>query len=158
MFTPTTQGTRRPHGTQRDHIGPAGGFAQGGFTLIEVVVSLAILAVGMVGLSVVSPLAVQGVGASGSVTKAVGLCQQKLGDITVLGYDDPLLEAGAAHADTLNPIGGTYHRTWVVTEDTPIAGCKLIEVTVSWRGAREQRVSLSTVISQAGRLSGGGRG
>jgi prepilin-type N-terminal cleavage/methylation domain-containing protein len=122
-----------------------------GFTLIEVVVALTILGIGIVGLSVVFPLAMRDVGKSGSVTRAVQLCQQKLEDMQMLGYDDPLLDAGTAHADSLNPIDGVYDRTWVVIEDSPMTGCKLVEVTVGWQARREEQISLSTVIAQAGR-------
>lgn len=122
-----------------------------GFTLIEVVVALTILAIGIIGLSVVFPLAIRDVGKSGSATRGVQLCQQKLEDVQMLGYDDPLLDAGYTHADSLNPIDGVYDRTWVITEDEPLVGCKLIEVTVGWQARRDEHISLSTVIAEAGR-------
>jgi type IV pilus assembly protein PilV len=121
-----------------------------GFTLVEVMVALTVLAIGIVSLSVVFPLAMRDVGKSGSVTRAVQLCQQKLEDIQMLGYDDPDLFV-SAHYDSLNPIEGTYHRQWYVTEDTPMEGCKLVEVTVHWYTRQMESISLSTVIAQAGR-------
>jgi type IV pilus assembly protein PilV len=122
-----------------------------GFTLIEVVVALTVLAIGIVGLSVVFPLTMRDVGKSGSVTKGVELCQQKLEEFQMLGYTAPDLDQGYTHDDPENPIDGKYDRTWEVTDDQPIAGCKLIEVTVSWQARRQESVSISTVIAQAGR-------
>jgi len=122
-----------------------------GFTLIEVVVALTVLAIGIVGLSVVFPLAMRDVSKSGSVTKAVQLCQQKLEEFQMLAYDSADLDQGYIHDDDVNPIDGVYDRTWEVTDDQPITGCKLIEVTVSWQARRQESVSLSTVIAQAGR-------
>jgi type IV pilus assembly protein PilV len=122
-----------------------------GFTLIEVVVALTVLAIGIVGLSVVFPLAMRDVSKSGSTTKAVQLCQQKMEEFQMLAYDTADLEQGYTHDDDANPIDGAYERTWEVTDDEPITGCKLIEVTVSWQARRQESISLSTVIAQAGR-------
>ncbi|HVP57116.1 MAG TPA: prepilin-type N-terminal cleavage/methylation domain-containing protein [bacterium] len=122
-----------------------------GFTLIEVIVALTVLSIGIIGLSVVFPLAMRDVGKSGSVTKAVQLCQQKLEEFQMLAYDSADLEHGYTHDDDLNPLDGVYERTWQVTDDEPITGCKLVEVTVSWQSRRQESVSLSTVIAQAGR-------
>ncbi len=122
-----------------------------GFTLIEVMVALAILTIGIVGISAVFPMAMRDVGKSGSVTKAVELCQEKLEEFHTLTYDAPELDAGYTHADSLNPIGGVYDRTWEVQADEPITGCKLIEVTVSWQARQTQNVQISTVLASAGR-------
>jgi type IV pilus assembly protein PilV len=122
-----------------------------GFTLIEVIVALGVLAVGIVGLSVVFPLAMRDVGKSGSTTKAVQLCQQKLEEFQMMAYDAPDLDQGYTHDDGTNPIDGVYARTWEVTDDEPITGCKLVEVTVSWQARRQESVTISSVIAQAGR-------
>jgi type IV pilus assembly protein PilV len=127
------------------------GRSEQGFTLIEVIVALTVLAIGIVSLSSVFPLAMRDVAESGSVTKAVQLCQQKIEDFQMLGFDSGELIQGYTHADSLNPIGGIYDRTWFVTDDQPISGCKLIEVTVTWQERQEQSISLSTVIAQSGR-------
>jgi type IV pilus assembly protein PilV len=122
-----------------------------GFTLIEVVVALTVLAIGIVGLSAVFPLAMRDVGKSGSVTKGVELCQQKLEEFQMLAYNAPDLDAGYTHDDPDNPIDSKYERTWDITEDEPITGCKTIVVTVSWQARRQESISITTVIAQAGR-------
>jgi len=122
-----------------------------GFTLIEVVVALSVLAIGIVGLSVVFPLAMRDVSKSGATTKAVQLCQQKLEEFQMMAYAAPDLDQGFTHDDDANPIDGVYERTWEVTDDQPMTGCKLVEVTVSWQARREESVMISTVIAQAGR-------
>jgi type IV pilus assembly protein PilV len=124
---------------------------ESGFTLVEVIVALMVIAIGILGLATVFPLATEDVGKSGLRTKATELCQEKLEDLHALAYDAPDLDAGAVHADSLNPIDDVYQRTWEVFEDQPINGCKLIEVSVEWESYSEGSIQLSTVIASAGR-------
>jgi type IV pilus assembly protein PilV len=122
-----------------------------GFTLVEVIVAITIVAIGIVGLAAVFPLATRDVAKSGGLTKAMELCQAKIEALHMLAYDSPDLAPGYAHADSLNPIDNVYVRTWETYDDNPIGGCKLIEVTVSWEAVAGAEVKLSTVIASAGR-------
>jgi len=122
-----------------------------GFTIIEAVVALTVIAIGILGLAVVFPLSMEDVGSSGSATKAIELCKQKIEDFHMSAYDSPELEAGYTHADSLNPIDGVYIRTWDVTDDVPIQGCKFITVTVTSQVEEDLKIETSTVIASAGR-------
>ena len=122
-----------------------------GFTLVEVIVAMTVVAIGVVGLSAVFPLATRDVAKSGGLTKAMELCQDKLEALHLSAYDSTDLAPGYVHADSLNPIDGVYTRTWQTHDNDPIAGCKLIEVTVAWESVADAEVSLSTVIARAGR-------
>ena len=122
-----------------------------GFTLVEVVVALTVIAIGIMGLSIVFPLATRDVGKSGVATRGLELCQEKLEDLHMLGYTSVYLEAGYAHADSLNPIDSVYVRTWEAFDDQPMTGCKRVEVTVSWPSYSEGSVTLWTVLASAGR-------
>ncbi len=122
-----------------------------GFTIIEVVVALTVIAIGILGLAIVFPLSMEDVGKSGSATKAVELCKQKLEDFHMIAYDAPQLEAGYTHADSLNPIDGVYVRTWEVTDDVPIEGCKFVTVSVTSQVEEDLKVEVSTVLASAGR-------
>jgi prepilin-type N-terminal cleavage/methylation domain-containing protein len=125
--------------------------AEEGFTLVEVIVAITIVAIGIIGLSAVFPLATRDVAKSGGLTKAMELCQGKIEALHALAYDSPDLAPGYVHADSLNPIADVYVRTWETYDNDPIAGCKLIEVTVSWESVSDAEVRLSTVIASAGR-------
>ncbi len=125
--------------------------AEKGFTLVEVVVALTILAIGVLGISVIFPLSGSDVCKSGMSTKALELCQEKIEELHHCAYDAPALVPAVTHVDSLNPIAGAYERSWYVTEDQPVAGCKAIEVTVGWTQDSERLVTLSTVVSSAGR-------
>ncbi|MGQ9604013.1 MAG: type IV pilus modification PilV family protein [bacterium] len=121
-----------------------------GFTLIEIVVSMTVLAIGILGLALVFPLSVHDLGKSGSLTKAIELCTEKIEDLHAVAYDSPELEPGVTHADTLNPIDGIYGRTWEVEADVPMSGCKHLSVSVTW-GEPSRSVTISTVLASAGR-------
>ncbi len=123
---------------------------QKGFTLIEVVVALVIVAVGILGLSIVFPLSTRDVGKSGYATVALELCQEQIEKFHNLAYDDSTLTAGS-HYDEQNPIYGVYLRSWYVEDDQPIPGCKLIQVNVAWQEHAGGDVTLTTVLASAGR-------
>ncbi|MFH1313142.1 MAG: type II secretion system protein [Candidatus Eisenbacteria bacterium] len=124
---------------------------ENGFTLVEVIVALIVIAIGIVGLSIVFPSATRDVGKSGIMSKAVELCQEKIEDCHMMAYDAAELAPGYTHADTLNPIDGTYTRTWETYADVPIAGCKRIEVRVTWDTYDQDSLKLWTIIARAGR-------
>jgi prepilin-type N-terminal cleavage/methylation domain-containing protein len=125
--------------------------AEKGFSLVEVVVALTVLAIGVLGISVIFPLSGHDVSKSGMSTKALELCQEKIEELHQSAYDAPDLVPAVAHEDTLNPILNAFERSWYVADNQPVAGCKTIEVTVAWLQDSERFITLSTVISSAGR-------
>ena len=124
---------------------------QQGFTLIEVVIALTVIAIGILGLSIVFPTTTRDVGKSGVTTKALQLAQEKMEDLHALAYDDPDLNGTYAHADSANPIDGVFVRTWDVDDDQPISGCKRVTVEVTWNTYTQGTVSLWSVLASAGR-------
>jgi len=125
--------------------------AEKGFTLVEVVVALTVIAIGVLGISVIFPLASHDVSKSGMATKALELCQEKIEDLHQNAYDAPALTPAVTHADSLNPIINAFDRSWYVLEDQPVSGCKTIQVTVAWVQDSDRFITLTTVISSVGR-------
>lgn len=125
--------------------------AEKGFTLVEVVVALTVVAIGILGISVIFPLAGHDVSKSGMSTKALELCQEKIEELHHHAYNSVDLTPAVTHVDTLNPIINAFDRSWYVLEDQPVTGCKTIQVTVEWVQDAERFITLSTVISSAGR-------
>jgi hypothetical protein len=81
-----------------------------------------------------------------NITVATNLAMQQVETLqagsyaaVVSGSDGPLTADGST--------GGAYSRTWTVTVDSPVAGSKTVDVTVSWADAAENRsVSVQTIV------------
>ena len=99
-----------------------------GFTVIEVAVSLSILSIGLMSMAAVIPLAQRDMSRSDQRTRSVFLAQQTSEWLHGLAYNDALLVAGN-HVQSNFGVAG-YSRSWVVTDNTPIANVKQVTVTV----------------------------
>jgi len=127
----------------------------GGFTLIEIIMSIALIAIGILGFSLNSIGIIQGNFISGNYTVATNLAQDKMEDLLNSGialptcptattagcFDGPLNSQG-----TTDPAGAIYNRSWVVTVDSPESGLSTIDVTVSWQDYLNRTVTLSTLV------------
>jgi type IV pilus assembly protein PilV len=121
-----------------------------GFSLLELLVALAILSVGLFALAGLQKTAIEGNAASRNLTSAVFLAEAKMNELQAKGYSN--LSPGA-FSDSNNPVnergepGGIFARTWTVSGHG--VNMKQITVSVSWKdGVGDNRsTSLDTVIS-----------
>ena len=111
---------------------------QGGFTLLEVLVSVTILTIGLLGIAGMQLSAIRGNATARNMTEGVTWAQDRLEELLSLEYDDSLLDDDNAdlggptvYNDTNAPAGFTIN--WEVDENNPVANCKQITVTVSWQ-------------------------
>ena len=97
-----------------------------GFTLLEVVIALAIFAVGLVGLLSLFPVSFQVSKRASDLTEATIYAQEKIEDLKRQGYDN--ITVGS---QTNQPISGTTRFTYdlVITET---AGLKEITLTINY--------------------------
>lgn len=117
--------------------------SRAGFTLVEVLVSLTILAIGLLAISSMVPTAYTNISSSGKDTQALAFAQQRLDELRALSYTDSSLSSGT-YTDTAPATGFT--QSYLVEADTPIAGVKRLTVTVT--GPRNRQVQLMTLIAQ----------
>ena len=131
---------RSPAGDRRTVTSPSRDARNGvrGFTLLELMITLVVLAVGVLALGQLMPAGSRSMSRSRSVTSGTGLAAQELENLKALAWTDATLSAGT-HTDR----SGKYTRTWIITDDTPLAGTKKVEVTVSWPSSSGTR---STVV------------
>jgi type IV pilus assembly protein PilV len=95
----------------------------GGFTLIEVLFALAILAFGLLAVSSLQVSAIRGNLMARERTEAVTWAQMQMESLMALQYQD-IEDGGPAVQDN-------YTMTWDV-DDTAINNCKVITVTVTY--------------------------
>jgi len=112
-----------------------------GFTLVEVMIAIAILVIGLLGVAGVATTVINGNALGKEITTATTLAQDKMEELKGTAY-----ASLTSNSDTQESI---YTRTWTVTADSPAAGMKTIDVVVtfSWKGATHN-VTLKTIVAQ----------
>jgi type IV pilus assembly protein PilV len=104
---------------------------EGGFTLLEVVIAISILAIGLLAVATMQTAAIRSNDNAYTVTESTTWAQDRLEALTALPYTDAALSLGTGKADPLSPTPAGYTITYDV-EDGPITGnTKLITVTVT---------------------------
>jgi len=103
-----------------------------GFTLIEVLIAISILAVGLLGVAAMQTSAIQVNSAAGRMTTRMNWAQDRMEKLKALPFSDPWLEAaGNPHEELLSD---GYTVSWNVTDDSPVPNTKRIVVTVTGKG------------------------
>lgn len=101
-----------------------------GFTLIEVLTALTILAIAMLGFipMVISTIRAQTFG--NKMSRATELAQDKLEEIRVMNFDDPEINIGTSSVEVID---GIYERHHIVTQVGGNSDIKSISIIVDWR-------------------------
>lgn len=120
-----------------------------GFTLIEVLITLAIFSIGILAVAAMQMSSTKGNASSRRITEATALAETQIERLIQLPYD---------HADlnpANNPHGGSqgaYTVNWSAAEvDLDADGdndSKTIDVTVSWSYVGEREVSIQYIIPE----------
>ncbi len=113
-----------------------------GFTLVEVLIALMILAFGMLAMTVGQLASLKTVRQSRSGTTAMYLAQQQMEQFQMMPGSDVVAEITAPNYpnDPNNPIDPDvnddnnvqFNRRWFITDDSPEAGLISIRVEVDW--------------------------
>jgi len=128
--------------TRRTHPTTDRARTRAGFSMLEIMIALAVLALGVLGMTAGQLAAIKLSGDSRSRTTAMYLAQQQVEVIQTMSADDvkDLPDAVGYPNDPANPIDpnpGTqdsrrFFRSWVVQEDAPENGVITVTVTVAW--------------------------
>lgn len=133
---------------------------QSGLSLVEVLVALAIFALGglMVMMTTTSSLKVTS--DSRDVDEGVNVARQKLETLLGLDYNDAdLLDTNADGVAGLpsfsatdadhSTVAGRYLVAWNIAANTPVNNSKTVAVTASWQaGNRTRKVVFQTIITE----------
>lgn len=117
-----------------------------GFTIVEVILSIAFLAVTLLATSSM----IINVSRNGSTARktslACHLCQAKIESLKSLGYNG-LANSQENNLDESGNSGGIFNRT-VIVASGPVTDTKFVTVTVSWADVvKSHAVSLRTLIA-----------
>lgn len=117
-----------------------------GFTLIEVLISIVILSVGLLGMAALAVGIINANRFNSEMTTATTLAQDKMEDIQRVGYATAADETKA----TMPSPFSDYKREVTVTADTPATDMKTVSVKIYWGGASKEdhNVELETILAK----------
>ena len=119
-----------------------------GLTLIEVLVSLVVFSLGMLGISKLTTVIIYGNALSQQITMATILAQDKVEMLHNTSYDDLKSKTETIRTESQHH----YICKTEVSNNTPQQGMKTVSITVSWRRNNADRhVSLKTIRAAEGR-------
>ncbi len=119
-----------------------------GFTLLEILVAVTLLVVGLLGMAGLTAALVRGSDFSSRVTMASTLAQDKMEDLTKLGYGNTAVTDTTITEDYNTIPNYSYYKRVTSTDvDSPAAGMKTVTVTVFWAGDLHS-VAPQTILTQ----------
>ena len=107
-----------------------------GFTILEVVISASIFAIGILGVAALQTAAIKTLSSSNYATTGTTNAQGKLEELMELSFSDSDLSIGD-HTDSNPPSG--YTITWTVAANTSTS--KSVAVTSSWKNVNGMSVN-----------------
>ena len=116
-----------------------------GFTLVEVVAALIILAIGLLAIAAMQVTSTKGGYFSSNVTRGTIFAQDKLEDLKNLSYSDSNLSSGQHNEGTMS--GSIFSRQYHIVEDAGNS-MKTITVTVQWVDRGNHSISFTTIRSK----------
>jgi prepilin-type N-terminal cleavage/methylation domain-containing protein len=114
---------------------------ESGFTLVEVIIVIALMAIGLLATASMQVTAMKGNTSARIRTERTTWAQDAIEKLMALPYTDSDLDpAGNPHQEQNPPSGCTI--TWTVTENSPVNNAKLLTVTVTEQGKTTQLIGL----------------
>ncbi|HTO69666.1 MAG TPA: prepilin-type N-terminal cleavage/methylation domain-containing protein [Myxococcota bacterium] len=114
-----------------------------GFTLIEVMIAMAILGIGLLAIAAAQITAMRVSSRSKNMQQAMFLAREQLDDMDALLPGSAVLQTAATIADPANPIkvtndaenGTSFNRSMQIIPNNPTTDMAQVIVTVAWNNA-----------------------
>ena len=120
-------------------------FKDEGFSLVEMLVAISILAVGLLGMAALQGTAIRGNALGMRNTEAIALIEDKIEYYKNTPYTNI---AEGTTTETGLGSGSIFTRTTTIQKDVPVNDTKTISVQVSWSDPVSHSISYQTVISK----------
>ena len=115
-----------------------------GFTLLELLIAMTILAFGLLGIAYVQGTTIKRNVSAMRNTEATALIEDKIEEYRNTPYAS--ISAGTAEETSLGS-AGIFTRTSIVENDTPLVNTKKITVRVAWSDPGSHVFSFQTIVS-----------
>lgn len=115
-----------------------------GFTLIETLGALVIFAVSVLGIAGAATSVMRGNQTALYSTIATDLAQDKLEELKA--QTPSTVTSGGPVTNTVN--GVTFSRSWTVTTNSPVAGVRRIDVTVTWTNYNNHALTIASAVKE----------
>jgi prepilin-type N-terminal cleavage/methylation domain-containing protein len=122
--------------------------AERGMTMVELMISLVVLSIGLLGIAAIFPAGRRFSNRDRLLTTATDLALQKMEQIRTYAYSDANLTVGThptAFGETVGP-NNTYQRWWTVSQIATDLRCA--DVRVTWTGAQPETARVVTYIKR----------
>jgi len=114
---------------------------QQGFTLIEVLIALAIFSVGMLAVGAMQITSTNSNASARIHTEEYTWVVDQIERLTALSYDDDDLDPDEDHS----VVQGPYTVSWTVVDDAPVVGAKRIAVTADGSHRRARPITIEFI-------------
>jgi type IV pilus modification protein PilV len=117
-----------------------------GFTLIEILIAIAIFSIGILAVAKMQLWNVQNTTTGNITTMATMLAREQIEVLKGKNISDADLNVGANACDTPSAAGGIFTRCWSVAAPVGASSAtRLLEVDVSWNRRVQRSVVLTTI-------------
>ncbi len=106
---------------------------QKGFSLLELLIALTVLAIGLLGLAGLHIATIHGNVSGFKISTATAVAQERIEELKALDSSAAALAAGVHDDDGSRVMQGiTYSRSYTIQDNTPVSGTSSIILTVTW--------------------------